>query len=197
MAFVVLHCAACGMAERDDEDSKSYDYLSFVDSAFERYCLESFDVNGDGRLSRYEAESVREIACPNRGIGLLDNIDAFTRLERLDCSGNELQRLAVDENLQLQELRCAGNRLEELVLGRLRGLTLLDCNENSLPSLDVSYAQSLVALDCRSNRLQTLDVSPCSPLLKADVRSNPDLTTVYYRAGQQLNFDGQTTPVEL
>jgi hypothetical protein len=59
VVVAALTLSACGMAERDDEGPKSRDYLTFTDAAFEHYCIEEFDTNHDGRLSRYEAEGVR------------------------------------------------------------------------------------------------------------------------------------------
>lgn len=189
-------CCSCGMAERDDEDRKSYDYLTFYDEAFEQYCLEEFDTNHDDRLSRYEAESVRHINCPSRGITSLDNLDAFIRLESLDCSNNHIDAIDAEKNLELRIIRCGENRLTELKVGHLRRLTELACHANRLPALDLSYNSSLQWLDCRSNLLTTLDLSPCSVTLRADTRSNPSLTTLYYRAGQQINYDAPTVAVE-
>lgn len=191
-AALIALLGGCGMAERDDEDRKSYDYLTLHDEAFAQYCLKAFDTNRDGRLSRYEAESVRQIECRDRGIRSLDQIDAFSRLEIIDCSGNELESLDLTKNRELQRIHCANNKLRELSLGSLRRLTELDCRKNLLTEIDLAGNASLQRLDCRNNAFSMLDLSPCSVLLKADVRSNPHLSTVYYRAGQQVNYEAPT-----
>ena len=46
----VLLCTACGLAEDDRDEDNKYIYLDFYDKAFEAYCLEKFDTNGDGRI---------------------------------------------------------------------------------------------------------------------------------------------------
>ena len=191
-AALITLLGGCGMAERDDEDRKSYDYLTLHDEAFAQYCLKAFDTNRDGRLSRYEAESVRHIECRDRGIRSLDQIDAFSRLESLDCSGNELESLDLTKNRELQRIHCANNKLRELSLGSLRRLTELDCRKNLLTEIALAGNASLQRLDCCDNAFSMLDVSVCSQLLKADVRSNPHLSVVYYRAGQQVNYEAPT-----
>ena len=191
-AALIALLGGCGMAERDDEDRKSYDYLTLHDEAFAQYCLKAFDTNRDGRLSRYEAESVRQIECRDRGIRSLDQIDAFSRLESLECSGNELESLDLTKNRELQRIHCANNKLRELSLGSLRRLTELDCRKNLLTEIYLAGNASLQRLDCSNNAFSMLDVSVCSQLLKADVRSNPHLSVVYYRAGQQVNYEAPT-----
>ena len=194
-SLALLSLTACGMAERDDEDRKSYDYLRFTDEQFERYCLEHFDTNGDNRLSRYEAESVRKIDCQGLGIGSLDEIEAFTRLEELNCSQNEIAWLDLTENEELRTLSCHTNRLTHLALGHLRGITELDCHANLLTTLNLDYTASLTRLDCRDNRFTVLDLRACSTALQADARLNPSLTTIYCRPGQQVNYEAPAVVV--
>lgn len=186
---VALLLSACGMAERDDEGAASHDYLTFTDAAFEAYCIEEFDTNHDGRLSRYEAEGVRSIVCPNRGIVSLDNIEVFIRLEELNCANNQIERLNLEALKWLYKVNCSENRLTELSVSNLRGLTTIDCSANLLPMIDLDGLSSLAQLDIESNRLVTLDVTPCSGSLRALTRKNPLLEIIYYRSGQQIDFE--------
>lgn len=57
--LLLLLSAACGLAEDERDEKNRYIYLTFYDKAFEAYCLDEFDVDGDGRISRYEAQRVR------------------------------------------------------------------------------------------------------------------------------------------
>lgn len=188
----VLLCTACGLAEDDRDEDNKYIYLDFYDKAFEAYCLEKFDTNGDGRISRYEAQRVRRMSCPGRGIASLTDIREFFNLRELDCSGNDLTRLDLTACTYLERLDCRDNALVSLDLDGARGLVWMDCSGNDLPRLDLHSTASLLTLDCRGNALTTLDVASCDANLKADVRSNPGLTTVYCLVSQNISFDGPT-----
>ena len=190
--LLLLLCTACGLAEDERDEKNKYIHLTFYDKAFEAYCLERFDTDGDGRISRYEAQRVRNMECPERGIGSLTDIREFFNLRRLDCRGNELTQLDLSACKYLERLDCSGNELVSLDLNGLRGLTELNCSGNALLRLDLQSNASLSDLDCRSNALTTLDVAPCSSTLRADVRDNPALTTVYCRAGQSVAYGPPT-----
>ena len=191
-ALFVLLCTACGLAEDDRDEDNKYIYLDFYDKAFEAYCLEKFDTNGDGRISHYEAQRVRRMSCPGRGIASLTDIREFFNLRELDCSGNDLTRLDLTACTYLERLDCRDNALVSLDLDGVRGLVWMDCSGNDLPRLDLHSTASLLTLDCRGNALTTLDVASCDANLKADVRSNPGLTTVYCLVSQNIAFDGPT-----
>ena len=107
--LLLLLSAACGLAEDERDEKNRYIYLTFYDKAFEAYCLGEFDVDGDGRISRYEAQRVRTVECPERGVASLSDLKEFTRLERLDCRGNALTRLDVTMT-RLEWLDCSGQR---------------------------------------------------------------------------------------
>lgn len=132
--LLLLLSAACGLAEDERDEKNRYIYLTFYDKAFEAYCLGEFDVDGDGRISRYEAQRVRTVECPERGVASLSDLKEFTRLERLDCRGNALTRLDVTMT-RLEWLDCSDNGLVSLDVNGLRGLAYLDCGGNSLPRL--------------------------------------------------------------
>ena len=186
-ALLVLLGTACGLAEDERDEKNKYIYLTFYDKAFETYCLGAFDVDGDGRISRYEAQRVLRMDCSERGIASLSDLKEFTRLERLDCRGNTLSQLDVTMT-RLERLD-----LVSLDVNGLRGLTDLNCSGNRLPRLDLQSNASLASLDCSDNALAgTLDLTACASALRADVRSNPDLATVRCLAAQGVSFDGRT-----
>lgn len=191
-ALLVLLGTACGLAEDERDEKNKYIYLTFYDKAFETYCLGAFDVDGDGRISRYEAQRVLRMDCSERGIASLSDLKEFTRLERLDCRGNTLSQLDVTMT-RLERLDCSDNDLVSLDVNGLRGLMDLNCSGNRLPRLDLQSNASLSSLDCSDNALAgTLDLTACASALRADVRSNPDLATVRCLAAQGVSFDGWT-----
>lgn len=191
-----LLVSSCGLADRDSDERNRYVNLTFFDKRFEAFCVERFDLNGDARISRYEAQRVREIVCPDEGIASLSDLREFVNLERLDCSRNELTELDLTACSRLMHLDCHENALVWLDVEDLRALVWLDCSQNALTEMDLTSNSSLATLDARGNALRTLDLSTCAATLQADVRENPDLTTVYCRIStQSVRCDGITTLV--
>ena len=191
LAFALL-ATACGLADDPQDERNKSVYPTFFDKTFEAYCIETFDLDGDGRISRYEAQRVRDVSCPGRGIVSLADLCEFPNLERLDCSGNALSELDLSPCTRLMRLDCHGNGLVRLDVEGLRGLTEADCRDNALQQLDLTSNGSLGKLDLRRNDLRTLDVSACAATLQADVREKPGLGTVYCRDTQGISFDGGT-----
>lgn len=186
----------CGLAEDERDEKNRYVHITFYDPDFERYCLENFDLDGDSRISRYEAQRVLKLDCSQRGIASLDDIGEFTHLRELRCSDNRLTQLDLHKCTRLERLDCSRNELSELDIRELRSLSALDCSSNALTALDLTTNSSLAEFDGRMNGFVTLDFTRCGSGLQADVRSNDWLTTVYRRAGQSVSADGRTEVVE-
>lgn len=195
-ALVVLAalscCLSCGLADYSRDEDNKYIYIRFSDPAFEEYCLEHCDENADGRISRYEAQQVYEMDCSSLGILNMTGIEEFTRLRRLDCSGNEIARLDLTGNIYLERLDCSDNQLVLLDLGGLRSLDMLDCRNNLLTLLELGTQVGLRELRCGENRLVTLDLRSCATYMtevNTLTTSNMDLTLIYKLRGQTIkNF---------
>lgn len=186
----------CGLALNDEDDENRRILLTLNDPAFEALCLDRYDLDGDRRLSRYEAQRVVDLSCPDCGIASLEELGEFTSLRRLDCRGNDLTKLDLTSLRHLESVECGGNRLTSLRIAGLRALTRLGCSDNRLPVLDTGGCAGLASLDARQNDFTTLDLSSCASTLRADVRSNPALAVVYCRAGQGISTDGITRTEE-
>lgn len=191
-ALALLLFTACGLAENEQDDKNKRIYITFSDPAFKAYCLEKFDLNHDGRISRYEAQRVLTMDCPDRDIDAMWEIGEFSNLRALDCSGNNLTQLDLRKCTALGTVDCSDNELVSLDIDGLRGLTALNCRDNLLGRLDLGSNGSLAELDCSGNLLVTLDLTACSGQLHATTRDNPSLTTVYRLASQGVDSDGQT-----
>ena len=94
-ALVLVSVTACGLADDERDEENKYIYPTFSDKTFEAYCLGEFDLDGNGRISRYEAQRVVRIDCSGRGIASLADVAEFANLRELDCRGNDLVRLDV------------------------------------------------------------------------------------------------------
>ena len=140
--LALLLFTACGLAENEQDDKNKRIYITFADPAFERFCLGMFDLDHDGRISRYEAQRVLAMDCSGRNISAMWEIGEFSRLRELDCSGNNLTRLDLRKCPDLQKLDCGDNEITSLDIDGLRGLTQLDCAENLLARLDLKSNSS-------------------------------------------------------
>lgn len=184
--------AACGLADDERDVKDRYVYVSLSDASFASFCLEKFDTDGDGRLSRYEARCVVDIDCSGRGIASLDDLSVFENLRTLDCSYNKLMTLDIRRLYRLERLDCSNNELEKLEIGTSSTLTALCCSHNRLQLIDLGAASSLRRLDACANDFRTLDLRKCSLALQADLTGNPSLATVYCLTSQEVWANGPT-----
>ncbi len=185
-------CQSCGLADYGRDEDNKYVYIRIPDPSFQTYCLAHWDLNGDGRISRYEAQRVREMDCSSLGIFSMTGIEEFTALRRLDCSGNQIASLDLTRSVYLEELDCSDNQLISLDLKGLRSLNRLYCRNNLLTLLDLGTQAALSELRCGENRLVALDVRFCATDM-AEVNTlttgNTDLTVIYKMRGQTIkNF---------
>lgn len=186
LSFLLLF-TACGLADDRDEEDK-YVYIRFSDGAFEKYALANHDLNGDGRVSRYEAQRVVEMDCSSLGIESMSEISEFSNLRVLQCNDNLLLSLDLRKCPFLERVGCAGNKLTSLDVNGLRALLSLNCSDNSLSGLQLGTNSSLRTLICSDNALTTLDVSVCSlNFRELDTRGNKTPFTLYRLAAQQFD----------
>lgn len=173
----------CGKVELTENKGNDNPYIPDEpnidpeDDIFLQFCIEKFDTDGDGVVSQYEADKVRTITCSGMEIVKLTDIDKFSNLETLDCSGNKLASLDLSKNRHLTSVNCTRNSLRSLSVAGCKELRTLDCSYNSLSSLDLSSVMALESVDCSNNSLATLNVGGCSALRTLDCSYNK-LTTL-------------------
>ena len=140
------------------EPGIALDAENFPDAAFLE-SLRKFDLDADGALSQSECEAVTKIDVRNRGIRSLQGIGVFPNLTELNCIGNALSELPLDQTPNLTSLLCNENELTQLDLSLVPMLQVLHCHDNQLAELDVSQAPQLYEIACGDNAFTSLDVS--------------------------------------
>lgn len=89
--------------------------------------------------------------------GVLD-LSGFSKLRLINCEGNELKSLILDDCISLVQTECYYNVLQTLRLKNCGNLQYLDCDGNELEELDLSTCMNLIELTCSNNRLIYLDL---------------------------------------
>jgi len=80
------------------------------------------------------------------------DLDGFSKLDRLDCSGNDITAISNIPS-SLTTLYCSENKIDELS-GLPESLLYLSCSDNLLSGeLDLSNLDKLVELYCNNNKL--------------------------------------------
>lgn len=140
--------------------------LHFKDSAFVDYILKNIDTNGDGILSKEEAEAVTEIKTSRLGISDYTGIEHFVNLRKLDCSytfpGNWAcaWKLDISQCPNLEELNCSNSNLRTIDVSNNPKLRILQCDSNDyMTELDVSNNPELYELFCNDNNIRMINVS--------------------------------------
>ena len=196
IALLLIFATACGLTDDERDETDKYAYVTFSDAAFERFCLERYDTDNDGRVSRYEAHAVATMDCAGLDIRSLNGIEAFVNLRALDCSDNLLDRLDVTRCIRLERLDCGGNVLASLDVRGLRQLASLLCMGNDLRILDLTDNVSLSRFNGSDNDFRLLNLSTCATRIELlRTTGNPSLTVIYLRADQQVSeqaIDGWT-----
>jgi len=169
--------------EKDEpKDDKVEDVCEKItDKNFKSYVYANFDKDGDGVVSRAEADAVKAIKINSKNITSVDGIATFTKLETLEITETSITTLDLSKNTallsitikdctylgtvtlgaltNLDTLVITGTKVSSLDLSKLVNLLKLDCSKNSLTTLDITKNTKLNSLDCSLNSIETLDIS--------------------------------------
>ena len=142
-----------------EEEKIGIDAGHFPDADFCSYILQELDTDRDGKLSREERESVKEIDVRRKEITDLSGLEYFPSLIELNCGENQIKKLDVSKNTELERLFCRENQLISLNVAENRKLQMLDCYSNQLTNLNLKNNPDLYHFSCGCNELKELDVS--------------------------------------
>ena len=146
----------------------------FEDANFKKYCVDNFDLNGDGEISFNEAKKVTSMSFltdeEHKNISSIKGIEYFKNLKSLTCRGYDMSKrgalstLDLSKNRALENLNCSSNKLSSIKFGDNKSLKQISCHYNELTSLDLKYYSSLESISCSYNQLTLLNVSGCTNL---------------------------------
>ena len=77
----------------------------FAEWPMKRACVAVADANGDGEVSFEEAMNTKKLDISNKGIVNVKGLEEFRRLEELNCSGNKISKLIMDDPASFAFLR--------------------------------------------------------------------------------------------
>ena len=142
-------------------------------------------------------DNIKEVLGDRAPITSLMGIRYLRYVKDLNCSGQELKKtLNLEQNSRVEKLNCSGNQLTGLWFHTGSSLRYLDCSVNEFTALDLSKNPELTELSCSSNKLTSLDLSANKKLQKIvaqtnalttlDTRNLPELTDLYLWGNHDL-----------
>lgn len=187
MSFVLasLSHRIAGVTEKRDEAHINAateirhpeDMAVIADPLFLAYLVQYYDSDGDGLLSRMEADKVTSVHIDTDEVETLDGIQYLTGLKYLQCegsndglghSGGKITALDLSHNPKLEQVLCGWNRIETLNVSGCPHLKTLWCFGNRLRNLDLSACSELIDLNCEHNLIPMLDLSRNLELVSLD-----------------------------
>ena len=131
---------------------------------------------------------VRDLNCGYQKLTTL-NLELNSRVEKLNCSGNQLTDLWLySRGGSLKYLDCGGNKLTALDLSKSPELTELYCSGNKITALDLSANKKLQKINAQTNALTTLDTRNLPELTYLDLQANFDLKAIDVSKSTKLEF---------
>ena len=131
---------------------------------------------------------VKDLNCSGQELKKTLNLEQNSRVEKLNCSGNQLTDLWFHKGSSLRYLDCSVNQFTALNLSKNPELTELYCSNNKLTSLDLSANTKLQEINASSNKLTALDVRQLPELTHLYLWSNSDLRSIDVSKNTKLEF---------
>ena len=168
--------------------------MNFPDPVFREYVLKivGSSVLTEEKARQIEVlnvsdDNIKKVLGKRDPITSLMGIRYLRYVKDLNCSGQELKKtLNLEQNSRVEKLNCSGNQLTGLWFHKGSSLKYLTCSVNEFTALDLSKCSELIELSCGNNKLTSLDLSANTKLQKIvagsnkltalDTRNLPELT---------------------
>ena len=111
----------------------------------------SIDTNGDGEIEVSEAQAIKWFGSVNLTITDVTGMEAFTNLEYLNFSGNQLQNFTITGLTHLRYLNVGHNYLQTLDVSSFSSLAYLWCYDNQMQTLFMKNDANWVSLGFDAN----------------------------------------------
>ena len=168
---------------------------TFPDPVFREYVLKivGSSVLTEEKAQQIEVlnvsdDNIKEVLGDRAPITSLMGIRYLRYVKDLNCSGQELKKtLNLEQNSRVEKLNCSGNQLTGLWFHKGSSLKYLTCSVNEFTALDLSKNPELIELSCGSNKLTSLDLSANTKLQKISAGSNK-LTALDTRNLPELTY---------
>ena len=168
---------------------------TFPDPVFREYVLKivGSSVLTEEKAQQIEVldvsdDNIKEVLGKRDPITSLMGIRYLRYVKDLNCSGQELKKtLNLEQNSRVEKLNCSGNQLTGLWFHKGSSLKYLTCSVNEFTALDLSKCSELIELSCGSNKLTSLDLSANTKLQKISAGSNK-LTALDTRNLPELTY---------
>ena len=168
---------------------------TFPDPVFREYVLKivGSSVLTDEKARQIEVldvsdDNIKEVLGKRDPITSLMGIRYLRYVKDLNCSGQELKKtLNLEQNSRVEKLNCSGNQLTGLWFHKGSSLKYLTCSVNEFTALDLSKCSELIELSCGSNKLTSLDLSANTKLQQINAGSNK-LTALDTRNLPELTY---------
>ncbi len=131
---------------------------------------------------------VKDLNCSGQKLKKTLNLEQNSRVEKLNCSGNQLTDLWFHTGSSLRYLDCSVNQFTALNLSKNPELTELYCSGNNLTALDLSANKKLQKIGASSNKLTAFDVRHLSELTYLNLQANFDLKAIDVSKNPKLEF---------
>ena len=168
---------------------------TFPDPVFREYVLKivGSSVLTEEKAQQIEVldvsdDNIKKVLGDRAPITSLMGIRYLRYVKDLNCSGQELKKtLNLEQNSRVEKLNCSGNQLTGLWFHTGSSLRYLDCSVNQFTALNLSKNPELIELSCGSNKLTSLDLSANTKLQKISAGSNK-LTALDTRNLPELTY---------
>ena len=131
---------------------------------------------------------VKDLNCSGQELKKTLNLEQNSRVEKLNCSGNQLTDLWFHKGSSLRYLDCSVNQFTALNLSKNPELTELSCGNNKLTALDLSANKKLQKISAGSNKLTALDTRNLPELTYLNLWGNHDLRSIDVSKNTKLEF---------